>query len=111
MQLGEAGEALFIEEEATPSLPPVRHLEPSDSNIFLDPDNALVPNSNLQLSNIDTSPQIINKQIDEKKSHENHEPIAKYAYEQSVVPSVDVDNTTTSNHRHQKRRSINIARR
>jgi hypothetical protein len=86
-------------------------LEPSDSNIFLDPDNALSINSHSQLSNIDCSPQIINKQLDEKKSHENHEPVPKYAYEQPSIPSKDVDvlnsNTSISNRRRLKRRSIN----
>lgn len=113
MELGEAGEALFIEEEIATSLPPIRHLEPSDSSIFLDPDNALSLNSNPQLSNIDCSPQIINKQLDTQKSYENHESIPKYAYEQPIVPSVDVDvlnsNTTISNSRRrlQKRRPTN----
>jgi phosphatidate phosphatase LPIN len=111
MELGEAGEALFIEEATAATMPPTRHLEPSDSNTFLDPDNALSLNSNPQLSNIDCSPQIINKQIDRQNSHENHQSTPKYAYEQPIVSSVDVDvlnsNTTISNsRRRQKRRAM-----
>ena len=113
MELGEAGEALFLEdEENSPTLPPTRHLEPSDSSIFLDPDSALSPDSDPQLSNIDTSPQIINKQLDIENSQANHEPVPKYAYEQLVLPSVEVDvlNSNTSvntRRRASKRRSIN----
>jgi len=86
-------------------------LEPSDSNTFLDPDNALSIDSHAQLSNIDCSPQIINKQLDEQKAHDNHEPVAKYAYEQPIIPSTDVNvlnsSTSISNRRRLKRRSIN----
>lgn len=110
MQLGEAGEAVFIEDDTANSLPSTRHLEPSNSNTFIDPDNCLLTDSQPQLSNIDLSPQIINKQIDEQKSHENHESVPKYAYEQPAIPSIDIDvlnsNTTISNRRRQKRRSI-----
>lgn len=113
MELGGAGEALFVEEEDGVSLPPVRHLEPSDSSAFLDPDSALSFTSDPQLSNIDCSPQIINKQLDIEKAQENHEPVPKYAYEQPVLPSVDVDvlNSTTmvnNRRRRSKRSSINI---
>lgn len=108
MELGGAGEAVFIEEDSI--VPTQRHLEPSDSNIFLDPDNALLTDSHPQLSNIDCSPQIINKQIDEQKAHENHETPPIYAYEQSNDSNIDVDvlnsNTTVNNRRHTKRRSI-----
>jgi hypothetical protein len=88
-------------------------LEPSDSNIFLDPDNAFSTNSHPQLSNIDCSPQIINKQLDEQKSYENHEARLKYAYEQPIVSAVNVDvlnsdtTTTNPNRRRTKRRAIN----
>lgn len=100
MELGAAGEALFLEEDSAVNLPPQRHLEPSDSNIFLDPDNALLTTSQPQLSNIDCSPQIINKQLDEQKAHENHESTPKYAYEQSNSSNIEVDvltSTTTMN--------------
>lgn len=109
MELGEAGEALFIEEESSPTIPPTRHLEPSDSNVFLDPDSALSPDSDIQLSNIDCSPQIVNKQLDIEKSQANHEPVPKYAYEQLVLPSVDVDvlnsNISVNTRRHGPKRS------
>ncbi|CAF1425958.1 unnamed protein product [Adineta steineri] len=112
MQLGEAGEALFIEEDTTtPSLAPTRHLDPSNNNIFYDPDNALSLDTHPQLSNIDCTPQIINKQLDEQKSRDTNEPVAKYAYEQPLVSSVDVDvlnsNTSISNRRNKKRRPTN----
>jgi hypothetical protein len=86
-------------------------LEPSDSSTFLDPDNAFLTNSHPQLSNIDCSPQIINKQLDKQKAHENHQATAKYAYDQPTLSTVDVDvlnsNSSTSNRRRTKRRSIN----
>ena len=111
MELGEAGEALFIEEEDGASLPPMRHLEPSDSSVFFDPDSALSMTSDPQLSNIDCSPQIINKQLDIEKAQENHEPIPKYAYEQPDLPSVDVDvlnSTTTVNTRRRRSKRASI---
>ncbi|UJR14755.1 hypothetical protein I4U23_001745 [Adineta vaga] len=112
MELGQAGEALFIEEDTGPSsLPPMRHLDPSNNNNCFDPDNALSIDGHPQLSNIDCSPQIINKQLDEQKAHDTNEPVAKYAYEQPGVSSIDVDTlnstTTTSNRRRPKRRLLN----
>ncbi|CAF3544133.1 unnamed protein product [Rotaria sp. Silwood1] len=112
MELGPAGEALFVEEETTTqNLSPSRHLEPSDSNIFLDPDSAILTDSHPQLSNIDCSPQIINKQLDEEKAHENNESTPKYAYEHPSISSVNVDvlnsNVSISNRRRSKRRISN----
>ncbi|CAF4414334.1 unnamed protein product [Rotaria sp. Silwood2] len=112
MELGAAGEALFIEEETTTqNLSPSRHLEPSDSNTFLDPDSAILTDFYPQLSNIDCSPQIINKQLDEEKAHENNESTAKYAYEQPLISSIDDDDddddVSISNRRRQKRRTTN----
>ncbi|CAF1434877.1 unnamed protein product [Rotaria sordida] len=113
MELGEAGEALFIEEETTTqNLSPNRHLEPSDSSIFLDPDGAILTNSHPQLSIIDCTPQIINKQLDEEKAHENNESsVPKYAYEQPSISSINVDvlnsNVIISNRHQQRRRTIN----
>lgn len=90
---------------------PKRHLEPSDSSLFLDPDSAILTDTNPQLSNIDCSPQIVNKQLDEAKAKETNEDVPLYAYEQPVLPSVDVDvlssNTSIANRRRQKRRTLN----
>ncbi|CAF4683083.1 unnamed protein product, partial [Rotaria socialis] len=109
MELGEAGEALFVEEETdTQCLSSNRHLESSDGNKFLDPDSAISTDYRLQPSNIDCSPQIINKQYDEEEAQENNEPITKYAYEQ---PSTDADavnsNTSIVTRRRQKRLTLN----
>lgn len=99
----------------TPVIGPVRHLEPSDSNSFLDPDNALSlhPDGHAQphLSNIDCSPQIVNKQLDEAKAKENQQPIEEYAYEQESKPTINIDvlhsNTIISARRRTKRRLLN----
>ncbi|CAF1175683.1 unnamed protein product [Adineta steineri] len=114
MQLGEAGEAVFIEENTnTPVIGPVRHLDPSDSHTFLDPDNSLSlcpdMNTHKHLTNIDCSPQIINKQLDEQKAIENHQPREEYAYEQEK-PTINIDvlhsNTIISSRRRPKRRLV-----
>ncbi|UJR31952.1 hypothetical protein I4U23_019425 [Adineta vaga] len=116
MQLGEAGEAVFIEENTnTPVMAPVRHMEPSDSNNFLDPDNliSLNPNNHTHghLSSIDCSPQIINKELDETKANENHQPREEYIYEQDSKPIINIDvlhsNTIMSSRRRCKRRLLN----
>ena len=137
MELCEAGEAVFIEEitvrELRPSsmngwtllgmiqtdsdLSPTRHLEPSDANTFLDPDNALGLTSNghhAQLSNIDCSPQIVNKQLDLEKAQETNQPPASYAFDEGATAPLQVDvlqsETTVSvpsNHRRAKRRPVN----
>ncbi|CAF3941765.1 unnamed protein product [Rotaria magnacalcarata] len=109
MELGEAGEALFVEEETdTQCLSPNQHLESSDSNKVLDPDSAIATDSRSQPSNIDCSSQIINKQFDEEKAQENNEPIPIYAYEQPLA-AADVLNSNTSivNRRRQKRLTLN----
>ncbi|CAF3361471.1 unnamed protein product [Rotaria sp. Silwood1] len=104
MILGEAGEALFIEDEnTTQCVSSNHHIEPSDSKKFLESNTAVLNDSNSPLSNIDCSPQIINKQLDEEKSYENNEAIAKYVYEQTAS---DVDelnsNISISTCLHQK---------
>ncbi|CAF4825357.1 unnamed protein product [Rotaria sp. Silwood1] len=111
MQLGEAGEAVFIEEnDNTPINQPIRHLEPSNTNTFLDPDNAIELstdiNSHTHLSNIDCSVQLINKQLDKKKdSNENN------LYEQESKPTINIDvlhsNIFLSTRRRPKRRLFN----
>ncbi|CAF0879456.1 unnamed protein product [Adineta ricciae] len=116
MQLGEAGEAVFIEEQTnTPVIAPTRHLELSDSNNFLDPDNSvsLDPDANVHkhLSNIDCSPQIINKELDEIKANETDQSRGKYAYDEDTKPTINIDvlhsNTIISARRRHKRRLLN----
>lgn len=137
MQLCEAGEAVFIEETTVGEVRlfsmdswsllcmiqtdsdtfPTRHLEPSDTNTFLDPDNALGLTStghHAQLSNIDCSPQIVNKQLDFEKAQETHQPPAYYAFDEDATAPLQVDvlqsETTVSvpsNHRCVKRQSNN----
>ncbi|CAF1995948.1 unnamed protein product [Rotaria magnacalcarata] len=78
MKLGETGQALFITEEDTTThcFPLNRDSELSNNNVFPEPDTVVLNNCNPQLSKIDFSPQIINKQFDEEKSsYENNEPI------------------------------------
>ncbi|CAF3398659.1 unnamed protein product [Rotaria socialis] len=78
MKLGETGQALFItEEETTTQWLPLNHdSELSNNNTLPKSDTAVLNNSNPQLSEINFSPQIINKQFDEEKnSYENNEPI------------------------------------
>ncbi|CAF0887157.1 unnamed protein product [Rotaria sordida] len=111
MQLGEAGEAVFVEEnDNTPIIQPIRHLEPSNTNTFLDPDNAISLsseiNSHTHLSNIDCSPQIIHKQVEKKESINGND-----VYEQESKPTINIDvlhsNTFLSTRRRPKRRLLN----
>lgn len=84
-------------------------MEPSDTNIFLDPDGAILTDSQPQLSNIDCSPQIINKQLDEEKAKEDNETPPQYAYQQPPASSIAVDvlnsNVVETKRRRQKRRT------
>jgi len=115
MQLGDAGEAAFGEEDITNTvLPPIRHLEPSNGNLFLDPDGVLTPPKDpskpKQLSNIDCSPQIVNKQLDAQKDSSSDQT---YSYEKPNKTPIDVDvlqsNTQASSvsRRRIKRRMLN----
>ena len=82
----------------------MRHLEPSDSSAFLDPDNALAlsaeTNGHAHLSNIDCSPQIVNKQLDQDKTPSEQ----VYAYEQNGKPSIKVDVLNSTTHSSVRRR-------
>ncbi|CAF4490702.1 unnamed protein product [Rotaria sp. Silwood2] len=113
MQLGEA---VFVEEnENTPVIQPIRHIEPSNTNTFLDPDNVLPSstdvNSHKHLSNIDCSPQIINKQLDKKESNETDSSNENNIFEQDSKPTINIDvlhsNTFLSTRRRPKRRLFN----
>ncbi|CAF0997166.1 unnamed protein product, partial [Didymodactylos carnosus] len=114
MQLGEAGEAVFIDEtinaDDKTQLPIddiERHLEPSNVNTFLDPDNALdnalaaADNEHhTHLTNIDRSPQFVNKNLDIEKALNDPNILTTptYAYEQAEKEqSVDVFNSTVKN--------------
>ncbi|CAF4478961.1 unnamed protein product, partial [Rotaria sp. Silwood2] len=116
LQLGEAGEAVFVEEnDNTSIIQPIRHLEPSNTNTFLDPDNAISLsteiNSHGHLSNIDCSAQIINKQLDKKESNETDSSTENYVYDQKLKPTINIDvlhsNTFLSTRRRPKRRLFN----
>ena len=93
----------------------MRHLEPSDHNTFFDPDNAigLSPDINVHLSNIDCSPQVINRRLDEEKSHETHSSVPAYAYDLNSESTIDVDVLHSSvqgtNRRRHRRRLLNRA--
>ena len=91
-------------------------MEPSDANTFLDPDHALTPGSDThpQLSNIDCSPQIVNKQLDVEKAQASHQPLETYAYDQAAPAPMQVDVLQSetivphsTHHRRVKRRPIN----
>ena len=93
----------------------MRHLEPSDHNTFFDPDNAisLSPDINAHLSNIDCSPQVVNRRLDEEKSHETHSSVPAYAYDLNSKATVDIDVLHSSvqgtNRRRNRRRFLNRA--
>ncbi|CAF1062237.1 unnamed protein product, partial [Didymodactylos carnosus] len=120
MQLGEAGEAVFIDQtnmtdDRTKSSidGAERHLEPSDDNTFLDPDNAFSNavaaadgEHHTPLTNIDRSPQFLNKKSDIEKTvnDPNTLTVPTYAYEQpqqklnvDVINSTVKDNSNTQN--------------
>ena len=83
----------------TPVLPPIRHLESSDPNHALSL-SAESDSHTPHLSNIDCSPQIVNKQLDQDKTPSEQ----VYAYEENGKPSLKVDVLNSTIHSSVRRR-------
>lgn len=93
----------------------MRHLEPSDSNTFLDPDNAIKlfsdDKTHIQTTNIDCSPQIVNSQLDRIPTNDNLVKTDNYISEENSKPKIAVDvlnsNTILTTRRRPRRRFPN----
>ncbi|CAF3717267.1 unnamed protein product [Rotaria socialis] len=98
MQLGEAGEAVFVEEDTSTSAvtQPARQLEPSNNNTCVDLDNVTSfpseTDSHSHLSNSDSTPQTISQKADEKDPIEFFYPSSEtYVYEEESKPVINID--------------------
>ncbi|CAM4785326.1 unnamed protein product [Rotaria magnacalcarata] len=97
MQLGEAGEAVFVEEDtSTPAVTqPTRQLEPSNISACVDLENVTSfsseTDSHSHLSNVDCTPQTISQKVDEKDPNEIYPSNETYAYEEGSKPVINID--------------------